>query len=62
VTAVEEDSGWVPEVYEEVVYSFPVTDRTEVRARVFEWREELRYDVRIFPKGGTVPGGQPSAD
>jgi hypothetical protein len=39
---------WDDDPYEEVVAEIEVTPRSRILARVYEWRLELRFDIRVF--------------
>jgi hypothetical protein len=39
---------WDDDRYEEVVAEIEVTPRSRILARVYEWRLELRFDIRVF--------------
>jgi hypothetical protein len=39
---------WDDDPYEEVVAEIEVSPRSRILARVYEWRSELRFDIRVF--------------
>ena len=39
---------WDDDPYEEVVAEIEITPRSRILARVYEWRLELRFDIRVF--------------